>query len=270
MPELPEVEITRLGIQAHIEGQILEKIVIRESRLRWPVPSTLKKLKNITILKVSRRAKYIFIITNQGTIIIHLGMSGRLSILKSNVPSKKHDHIDFIFKNKTVIRYTDPRRFGAVLWTTENPEQHPLLAKLGPEPLSKKFTAKYLYQKTQKKLIMIKQLIMNQEIVVGIGNIYANEALFTARLSPTRKCNSLTEVECERLVDELQSVLKKAIQQGGTTLRDFLTPEGKLGYFVQQLLVYGREGEDCVQCKNILISQRINQRSTVYCKTCQN
>jgi formamidopyrimidine-DNA glycosylase len=269
MPELPEVETTCLGIRSKIEGKTIERIVIREGRLRWSVPPVIPTLKNLKILEVSRRAKYIFITTNQGTLIIHLGMSGRLSILESGAIPKKHDHIDFIFKHKVLLRYTDPRRFGAVLWTTENPKAHPLLARLGPEPLSKAFTADYLYQKAQKKSTMVKQLIMNQEIVVGVGNIYANEALFAAKLSPIRKCNTLTQVECKNLVKEIRLVLKKAIRQGGTTLRDFLTPDGKLGYFVQKLLVYGRDGDLCIECSTILTALRINQRSTFYCNFCQ-
>ncbi len=280
MPELPEVEITCRGICPSIEGRILTKVTVRENRLRWPVPSDVMKLKEVKVDSVSRRAKYILIRilkgkntsnknARKGTLILHLGMSGRLTVLTNEKRPDKHDHVDFIFDNGMVLRYTDPRRFGSILWTTEDPNLHPLLAKLGPEPLSSDFSAQYLHQKSMHHKVMIKKLIMDQAIVVGVGNIYANEALFKAKISPLRIANTLSLAECKALVRAVKAVLEKAIEQGGTTLRDFLRPDGKLGYFVQKLSVYGREGESCPSCGEVLLAEKIGQRATVYCSNCQ-
>lgn len=270
MPELPEVETTCQGIKPVIVGGILNKVILHETRLRWPIPKCLEKLKNITIIDVTRRAKYILISTCSGTLIIHLGMSGRLNIVPKDTPLKKHDHAVFIFNTGMSLRYNDPRRFGAILWTSEDPNQHSLLKKLGPEPFAKEFQAKYLFNKSRKVKITIKQYIMDASIVVGVGNIYANEALFFAQISPLRKAHSLTLIECKSLVSSIREILKKAIIAGGTTLRDFLAPSGNPGYFSQELLVYGREGMACVNCSKILSSIRIGQRATVYCGICQN
>lgn len=269
MPELPEVEITCQGVRAASLRRRINQIIIRESQLRWPVPSELSHLKAAKIIAVERRAKYILIRTPQGTLIIHLGMSGRLRALTQALPREKHDHLDFILDNGGLLRYTDPRRFGAVLWTTEEPNLHPLLFKLGVEPLSRSFNGKYLFEKSRHKNVLIKQLIMDQRVVVGVGNIYANEALFAAGILPTRKAQSLSENECYHLATQIRAVLRQAILQGGTTLRDFLSPSGKPGYFWQKLLVYGREAQPCLCCKALLQSRRIAQRSTVFCKVCQ-
>jgi len=269
MPELPEVETTCREIEPVILNQELNRVIVRQSQLRWPIPNALCKLKNVRIKSVTRRAKYILIQTTKGTIIIHLGMSGILCALDTPLPPQKHDHVDIIMKNQTYLRYTDPRRFGAILWTVEEPLQHKLLINLGPEPFSESFNANYLFCIAKEKKIMVKKFIMDQSVVVGIGNIYANEALFMAKILPSRLSNSLTEVECQRLIKEIGNILKKAILKGGTTLRNFLSPNGKPGYFIQELFVYGREGEECKHCDHILEGVRINQRATVFCPKCQ-
>lgn len=269
MPELPEVEITCLGIREALIGRKIKEILVRQPRLRWPVPTQLTELKNVDILAIYRRAKYILLATAQGTIIIHLGMSGRLCVVEKSQPCQKHDHADFVLENGKVLRYTDPRRFGAILWTSEDPLNYPLLKNLGIEPFSEQFNHQYLFEKIKHKKTTIKQLIMDQQVVVGVGNIYANEALFASKISPLRLSNSLTKGECKRLVDKIQMILQKAITRGGTTLRDFLSPLGTQGYFVQELFVYGREGKKCFKCKKPLQATRINQRSTVFCDTCQ-
>ncbi len=269
MPELPEVEITCQGIQTAVLGRKIRKILVRQPQLRWPVPDALLQLKNVNISDINRRAKYILLNVQQGTIIIHLGMSGRLCVFDQTTPNQKHDHVDFILDNGTLLRYTDPRRFGAVLWTTEDPLNYHLLSNLGPEPFSECFNSQYLFEWSKRKNVTLKQLIMDQQVVVGVGNIYANEALFAAKLSPLRLSTSLTKKECQQLVIMIQKILQQAILKGGTTLRDFLSPTGKQGYFIQELLVYGREGEDCLCCKEPLQSIRINQRSTVFCNACQ-
>lgn len=268
MPELPEVETTCRGIQAALEGKIIKRIVIRNPNLRWPIPSAVSKLKNLTVQAVKRRAKYILIITHSGTIIIHLGMSGSLKLVSDNVRAEKHDHADFVLEN-LCIRYRDPRRFGAILWTVNPPLTHPLLSALGCEPWDFDFTAAYLLQRAKNKKIAVKQFIMDQSVVVGVGNIYANEALFLAKISPLRVTNTLELKEWQILIKTIQQVLKKAIQLGGTTLRDFKAPEGKLGYFSQKLLVYGRGGELCPCCDALLESVPIAKRSTVFCLQCQ-
>lgn len=269
MPELPEVETTVRAISPIISVLTLKSIVIRNRNLRWQVTPGIEKLKNAKIKGVNRRGKYILLKTDQGSIMIHLGMSGRLSILDFAKKPEKHDHVDFVFTKNIILRYTDPRRFGSVLLIPENIEEHPLLANLGPEPLSKDFTEEYLFHITRNKKTTIKQLMMNNKIVVGIGNIYANEALFLAELSPFRKSLTLTKKECRKLILSIHTVLKQAIKKGGTTLRDFRTPEGNLGYFVQELLVYGCENKPCVKCGNPIVVERKNQRSTFFCVKCQ-
>jgi len=269
MPELPEVETTCQGIRPVIINQKIKQIIVRQAKLRWPVTPVVKKLKDLTVKAVTRRAKYILLKTEQGTFIIHLGMSGRLCLVKDQIPFKKHDHLDFLLNNRYVLRYTDPRRFGSVLWTTEDPLEHSLLANLGLEPLTLEFNANYLWAKCQGKSAVIKQTIMDQKIVVGVGNIYANEALYLAKISPLRAARTLTVAECSALVKAIKKILTKAIKQGGTTLKDFLGSDGRPGYFKQKLLVYGREGEVCLLCDKPLSHARIGQRSTVYCLDCQ-
>lgn len=270
MPELPEVETTVRTIKPVLSGLKLKQVLVRNPNLRWKIPTIIKKLKNVSIESITRRAKYILIETKEGVIIIHLGMSGRLSILNKDIEPEKHDHVDFIFNKNITLRYTDPRRFGSIHLVTNNLLQHPLLRDLGPEPLSKDFNAEYLYQALHKRKTMIKQAIMNQKIVVGVGNIYAVEALFEAKISPFRRSSSLNLEECQSLVKAIRSILNQAIKQGGTTLKDFLSPEGKIGYFSRKLLVYGRENKPCVTCDSKILVDRNQQRSTYYCKQCQH
>ncbi len=270
MPELPEVETTCAGIRPHIEKRFIKSLEIREHRLRWPIEKNLAdKLLNKQVLSVTRRGKYALIHFSTGTLAIHLGMSGSLRVLEKSTPPQKHDHVDIQFKNGLVLRFRDPRRFGAILWLGEKPEEHPLLEHLGPEPLSEDFNAETFYQCLKKRKQSIKQFIMNASVVVGVGNIYANEALFAAGIRPRRAAGSLSRKQAERLVQEIKTVLSRAIEQGGSTLKDFEKPDGKPGYFVQSLKVYGRGDEPCFQCGQALKVLQINKRATFYCSKCQ-
>lgn len=270
MPELPEVETTLRGIKPHFLGKKITVVHIRHHQLRWPIPQNIAAiLQGKTLQKITRRAKYLLLTFNHGTLIIHLGMSGKLSVVANNTSFKKHDHCDFVF-DKLILRYHDPRRFGAILWTDGDPLQHSLLKNLGPEPLSRSFNAKYLYRSCQHKKANIKSIIMNSQIVVGVGNIYANEALFLVGIHPAQSARSLNLVMCEKLVQAIKTVLRKSIKAGGTTLRDFLQADGKLGYFAQQLQVYGRKNLPCFQCQQAIILLRQQQRATYFCAKCQN
>ncbi|GAA4494108.1 bifunctional DNA-formamidopyrimidine glycosylase/DNA-(apurinic or apyrimidinic site) lyase [Pseudaeromonas paramecii] len=269
MPELPEVEVTRQGIAPHLAGQTITAVRVRESRLRWPVPSDIQQLVGCTILSVRRRAKYLLLETELGTAILHLGMSGNLRVLPLGAPVMKHDHVDIELGSGQLLRLHDPRRFGALLWTPEDPARHPLLAKLGPEPLTDAFTAEYLLMRSRGRKGPIKPWLMDNHLVVGVGNIYANEALFAAHIDPRRPAGSLSASEAEVLVAEIKAVLTRAIGQGGTTLKDFTKADGKPGYFAQQLQVYGRAGQGCLACGHPLEEIRLGQRSTVFCPLCQ-
>lgn len=269
MPELPEVETTLRGISPHIIGHKVTEIVIRQPRLRWPIPSGLAALlQGKKLVSARRRGKYLLLNFGHGHVLIHLGMSGSLRIVKTDEPPSFHDHFDLVF-GKQVLRYCDPRRFGCLLWIEDEPEIHKLLVDLGPEPLTDLFDAEYLYERTRKRSQAIKQFIMDSKIVVGVGNIYANESLFMSGIKPIRKAGSLSRKNCEDLVRDIKFVLQRSIDQGGTTLRDFVGGDGKPGYFKQQLLVYGRGGEACVRCKKLLKEVRMNDRTTVYCVDCQ-
>lgn len=269
MPELPEVETTLRGIAPHVVGQKVTEIVIRQPRLRWPVTAGLAELvTGRRLVNAVRRGKYLLLDFGNGHALIHLGMSGSLRIVNTDEPPSFHDHFDFVF-GKRALRYCDPRRFGCLLWLEGEPEQHKLLADLGPEPLTNGFTADYLYDRTRKRSQAIKQFIMDSKIVVGVGNIYANESLFMAGIKPIRKAGSLTRKNCEDLVRDIKFVLQRSIDQGGTTLRDFVGGDGKPGYFKQQLLVYGRGDQPCMTCKKPLKEVRMNDRTTVYCVACQ-
>lgn len=215
------------------------------------------------------RGKYLLLETDRGHVIIHLGMSGSLRILPHSHPVEKHDHIDIVFANGYCLRLTDPRRFGAVLWTSDNPNQHPLLKSLGPEPLEKNFTADYLFQLSRHRKVPIKQFIMNSHIVVGVGNIYASEALFAAGINPRKAAGKLNKHQTQQIVKSIKKILTASIKQGGTTLRDFLHSDGKPGYFINHLKVYDRAGLSCVKCKTKLKEIRQGQRATVYCAQCQ-
>ena len=270
MPELPEVETTRRGIEPHILGKKIKVLTIRQHQLRWPVPKNLPSLlQGKKINSVQRRGKYLLLNIGKGTLLIHLGMSGSLRILLKPEPALFHDHIDMELSGNIVLRFNDPRRFGAWLWTDEEPLKHKLLASLGPEPLSDEFTADYLFAKTRKRKAVIKTFIMDSHIVVGVGNIYANEALFASGIRPTRVATKLTRKEAIELVKNIKKILQRSIKQGGTTLRDFVGSDGKPGYFKQQLNVYGRGEESCKTCKKTLKEIRLGQRSTVYCPQCQ-
>ncbi|RXJ73505.1 DNA-formamidopyrimidine glycosylase [Veronia nyctiphanis] len=268
MPELPEVEVSRLGISPHAEGQIVTRIEVRQPKLRWPVPETIKNIEGQTITAIERRAKYLLLHTPVGYAIVHLGMSGSLRVLPNATAPEKHDHVDLHLASGKLIRYNDPRRFGAWLWQ-EAGSDHPALAKLGPEPLTDDFNVEYLLEKANGKRTVLKSFIMDNAVVVGVGNIYANESLFTSRIHPKRPAGKLTREEAEKLVAVIKSVLTTAIKQGGTTLKDFTQTDGKPGYFAQELQVYGKEGKPCPVCGEELEGVKIGQRATVFCPNCQ-
>lgn len=270
MPELPEVETVLRGLKPQLKDLKINNVIIRQKKLRWVIPEDLtKKITNKTIKTIKRRGKYLLVSFDNGTLILHLGMSGSLRIVKKEEILKKHDHIDFVLSNDLILRYNDPRRFGACLWTEENILLHPLLNSLGAEPLSNDFTADYLYIKSRKRRTAIKQFIMNSKIVVGVGNIYAQEALFLAKIHPLKPAEDITLEEYECLVKVIKDVLELAIEKGGTTLKDFVNSEGKPGYFSQKLNVYARAGQKCNRCNYILKTSRIGQRSSVFCENCQ-
>jgi formamidopyrimidine-DNA glycosylase len=270
MPELPEVETTRRGIEPHIINQTIKNIAVRQRSLRWPIPIQLEqKARNQKIESVERRGKYLLLRLKNGTIIIHLGMSGSLRICTANIAAEKHDHVDFVFGNNKILRLRDPRKFGAVLWTASMPEKHKLLSPLGPEPLESSFSGKYLFEHSRKRTASIKSLIMNSHIVVGVGNIYACESLYIAGINPKRKSGSLSLARCEKLVSAIKQVLTESITQGGTTLRDFTRENGEPGYFAQKLFVYGRADEPCAKCGSPVKKITQQQRSTYYCTRCQ-
>jgi len=269
VPELPEVETTCRGIEPHILDRQVKSLRVRNGRLRWPVPADLSDhILSQTVQAVERRAKYILIHFASGDLLIHLGMSGSLRVLPESAPVGKHDHVEIVFDSGMMIRLTDPRRFGAVLWQPLG-EVHRLLGHLGPEPLTEAFDVDHLAKACKGRSQAIKLLIMNAQVVVGVGNIYANEALHNAGIDPRRAAGRISRQRLARLVDEIKRVLSYAIQRGGTTLRDFLASDGKPGYFAQELNVYGRGGEPCKACNNALKEVRLGQRSTVFCNQCQ-
>lgn len=269
MPELPEVETTLRGIAPHTLNRKLSRVLIRQPSLRWPIPSELPGLiEGQTLRNINRRGKYLLFEFATGKALVHLGMSGSLRIVPSDTPPNTHDHFDWIFGD-IALRYHDPRRFGCLLWIDGEPNEHKLLAKLGPEPLTDDFNADYLFLRSRKRTQAVKQFIMDSHIVVGVGNIYANESLFMSRIKPIRKAGTLTRKNCEDLVRDIKFVLARSIEQGGTTLRDFVGGDGKPGYFKQQLLVYGRGGEPCTECGKGLKEVRMIDRTTVYCVNCQ-
>lgn len=269
MPELPEVETTVRGITPHLKGNTISEIEIRERRMRWPIEDDVLKALQQTVTHITRRAKYILIHTKKGTIILHLGMSGSLRLCPHEVELKKHDH--FIIKLHTgmEMRLHDPRRFGCVLWHKGDLSEHRLIKNLGPEPLTEHFTSEHLISSCKDKKTSIKQHIMNNKIVVGAGNIYACEALFRSGIRPTRHAGKVSKSRLTQLTQEIKDVLSEAIEQGGTTLRDFLREDGKPGYFKQKLNVYDREGEPCRKCETTIKRIVISARSTFYCPSCQ-
>ncbi|MBY5994089.1 bifunctional DNA-formamidopyrimidine glycosylase/DNA-(apurinic or apyrimidinic site) lyase [Ferrimonas balearica] len=270
MPELPEVEVTRQGIAPHLLDQVVSQVVVREPRLRWPVSDRIQDLVGQRVRSVSRRAKYLLLETEAGVLILHLGMSGSLRVLNPAPPPGKHDHLDLVLDSGAVLRLNDPRRFGAAIWWQLPLEAQPLLAKLGPEPLTLAFNVDHLATRLKGKKGAIKTALMDNHVVVGVGNIYANEALFAAGIHPKRAAGNVSRARLGKLVEEVKRVLARAIEQGGTTLKDFTQADGKPGYFVQQLNVYGRGGLPCNTCGTELREIKLGQRATVYCPHCQS
>ena len=269
MPELPEVETTRRGIAPHVTGQRVTRVIVRNPNLRWPVTRRLAdELTGQVVRHVLRRAKYLLLETDEGTAILHLGMSGSLKMVTASEPAMKHDHVDIVF-GKTALRLTDPRRFGSLHWTRRPAAQHRLIAALGCEPLGDDFNGDYLYAQSRGRTVAVKPFIMNSHIVVGIGNIYANESLFMAGIHPQRAAGRISRKKYALLAEVIQEVLNDAIDQGGTTLRDFVNGEGKPGYFSQHLNVYGKAGEPCISCRVPIRELRQGQRATFYCPKCQ-
>ncbi|ELV8718081.1 TPA: bifunctional DNA-formamidopyrimidine glycosylase/DNA-(apurinic or apyrimidinic site) lyase [Vibrio vulnificus] len=268
MPELPEVEVSRMGITPHLLNQTIQSLIFRTPKLRWVIPSELKKLQGQVIRHIGRRAKYLIIETDVGSAIVHLGMSGSLRVLDADFPAGKHDHVDLKLSNGKVLRYNDPRRFGAWLYAAPG-EDHDVLGNIGPEPLTDAFDGQYMFEKAQGKRVAVKQFIMDNKIVVGVGNIYASESLFRSRILPTRATMSLSAEEWQRLVSHIKQTLQTAIEQGGTTLKDFSQADGKPGYFAQELQVYGKAGEPCPECGEAIQELKIGQRNTFYCSYCQ-
>jgi len=270
MPELPEVEVSRLGISPHLTGQQITQVIVRDRRLRWPVPASLETVAGATIEGVERRAKYLIISTTKGYLIVHLGMSGALRVVPADSLAVKHDHIDLVLGSGLCLRFNDPRRFGCWLYSATHPSaDHPLLRELGPEPLTDDFTLDYLFNASRGRQQAIKTFIMDNHVVVGVGNIYANESLFKAGIHPKRAAGKVSKARYQRLVPIIKETLARAIEQGGTTLQDFTQADGQPGYFKQELMVYGRGGKACMQCKSTLKEIRLGQRSTVYCPQCQ-
>ncbi len=270
MPELPEVETIRRGIAPQVLGCTVTSVIVREHRLRWPVSRDLAGiLSGRNIVDVGRRGKYLLLAFDSGTLIVHLGMSGSLRLVPEEIQPQRHDHIDVVFGNGTRLRYRDPRRFGAMLWTRDDPLDHPLLASLGPEPLGDDFRGDWLYRQAHGRRVAIKSFLMNSRIVVGVGNIYANESLFMAGIHPARPARRISQGRYEVLADRIKKVLSEAISQGGTTLRDFVNSDGNPGYFSLQLRVYGKSGEPCGICGQLLIRSTIGQRATFFCSRCQ-
>jgi formamidopyrimidine-DNA glycosylase len=272
MPELPEVEVTRRGVAPHLEGRTVTAVTLRHSGLRWPFPAGLsERLCSKTIVTTGRRGKYLLIVFGHGTLIVHLGMSGHLRILPPDTPPQKHDHFDMAVGGQ-ILRMTDPRRFGAVLWhgSDEGPvDEHMLLRGLGVEPLEDHFSARLLYNRTRNRSASIKQVLLSGDIVVGVGNIYASESLFKARINPKTAAHRISLARYEKLAQAIRETLAAAIEQGGSTLRDFMAADGQPGYFQQSYFVYDRTGQPCRVCGKTVRQLTQGQRSTFYCANCQ-
>lgn len=271
MPELPEVETTKRGLSPFLLNQTINEVIIRQQQLRFPVsPELQSRCQGQIIQSIFRRAKYLLIGLSQGYLVNHLGMTGHLRLLNPETPAGKHDHLDFRLSNNYVLRYNDPRRFGFWLYLAENPHQHPLLSHLGPEPLTEAFNGEYLYRCARNRRQAIKSFIMRNEVVVGIGNIYATESLYLAGIHPQTPAGSIKQEKFTLLVNYIKQVLEQAIEAGGTTLRDFYASDGKPGYFSNKLLVYGRKNLACYRCGSLIQSLNIGGRSSAFCPTCQN
>lgn len=269
MPELPEVETTRAGLAPHLTGRRVLAATLRRPDLRWPIPEEIRaELPGQRIAAVTRRAKYLLLEAQSGSALLHLGMSGCLRVLPPDAPVGPHDHVDLALDSGRVLRFTDPRRFGCLLWQSAG-QTHPLLRDLGPEPLSEDFDGDHLFRVGRGRGAPVKSFLMDQAVVVGVGNIYAAESLFRAGIHPLRAAGAVSRARYERLAGAVKTILGRAIARGGTTLRDFLAPDGAPGYFEQELWVYGREGEACKACGTALKDARIGQRATVWCPRCQ-
>jgi len=270
MPELPEIETIRLGLLPHLKYALVRDLVVRNPRLRWPIPSTLSaQLRGARILDISRRAKYLLIVCDRGHLIAHLGMSGSLRLVSGDRVIGKHDHYDLVLANGRIVRFTDPRRFGSLHWTSEPPEKYALLANLGVEPLSEAFDGEWLYHASRGRSVSIKQFLMDQHHVVGVGNIYANEALFRAGVHPHIPAHRVGLERCTRIVTAIKHTLDLALSAGGSTLRDFVNCDGEPGSFQLSYRVYDREGKLCYRCQGAIKMTRQGQRGTFYCPYCQ-
>ncbi len=270
MPELPEVETTLRGLKPNLQDQRIKRIQVHQKKLRWPVPASLsRQLLNQTFRNIKRRGKYLIFSFDNGHMLVHLGMSGSLRLDSAESKIRKHDHLEWWLENGTVLRFHDPRRFGSIHWLQEQPLQHPLLINLGPEPLEQHFDGSYLYRKSTGRKTAVKNFIMDSHIVVGVGNIYASESLFLAGIYPGRAANNISGDRYTLLANAIKTILKQAIKQGGTTLRDFVNEQGSPGYFSQKLSVYGKHGEPCPTCHTTIKKKKIGQRSSYYCSSCQ-
>ena len=271
MPELPEVETTRRGVAPHVERQKVTAVRVYDRRLRWPVPRDLpRRLVGRIVDRVDRRSKYLLFRLGGDTLIVHMGMTGSLRVFTAPPPKQPHDHVDLEFGNGVVLRYRDPRRFGAMLWAPGSSPQHPLLAALGVEPFASEFDGDYLYRATRGRRTAIKLALMDSHVVVGVGNIYANESLFRAGIRPTRAANRISRLRMRRLREAVRETLADAIAKGGSTLRDYVDSDGAAGYFQFHYFVYGREGRPCRVCGTAIRSVRLGGRATTFCPTCQH
>jgi formamidopyrimidine-DNA glycosylase len=268
MPELPEVEVTRRGIAPHLTGRLISAVAVRDPRLRWPVPRDVLSLAGRTVKSIERRGKYLLVDCGDGHLILHLGMSGSLRVLPPATPPEKHDHFDLVLGDR-VLRLRDPRRFGAVLWTSGNVAEHPLLAHLGIEPLSPALNGAALYAMTRPHRTAIKHFLMDGRRIVGVGNIYASEALFRAGINPRKAARRLTRAECARLAKAIKVTLEAAIRAGGSTLQNFVAADGAAGEYQVKTFVYDRGGQKCRRCTSLIRRLVQGQRSTYYCPTCQ-
>lgn len=269
MPELPEVETTLRGVSPYLVGRVIREVSVRHQRLRWPVPDEVHEMEGQRITTAERRGKYLIFHTPAGALLLHLGMSGSLRVSAPVVPWRKHDHFALATDRDMQVRLHDPRRFGAVLWVRENPHLHPLLAGLGPEPLTAAFSVEYLREECKGRSATIKSVLMDSRVVVGVGNIYACESLFLARIDPRKAAGKVSLPRLQQLVQRIREVLAASIEMGGTTLRDFMRENGEPGYFAQTLRVYGREGEACGTCGEPVRRVVMTGRSTFYCPRCQ-
>ena len=270
MPELPEVETTRRGLEPHVVGRRIRDVVVRNPNLRWPVPRDLaRRLRGGKVASIRRRGKYLLFEVEGGHLLVHLGMSGRLTMVPEALPPRKHDHIDVRFEGSQALRLTDPRRFGAMLWLGGVAERHALLKDLGLEPLEAQFDGKALFERARGRKVAVKLFLMNSRVVTGVGNIYANEALFRAGVHPLRPAGKISRARWDRIADAVRVTLRRAVDKGGTTLRDFASADGTPGHFLPECAVYGREGKPCVNCRTPIKAIRQGQRSTFYCPRCQ-